>query len=120
VTGESSWTLPQALQKHPSFTFAIQTKKERNQDRAPSLEHYIRAIFSHHSSSSGGMTVEQFWDVFDNHLHMEFWLAADEKSKLEKVLFLGLEDGLIGMDEYLAVMFPLLKQALTSRGGPEW
>jgi hypothetical protein len=119
ITGESCWTLPPSLLNHPSFVRAIGTKKARNRERAPCFEDFIRTVFFHHSNS-GEMTILQFWEAFDNELHMAFWLATDEKMKLEKDIFLDGREEKICVDEFLAVMIPLLKQTLSSRGGPEW
>ena len=118
VSGESSWTMPPALEAHPSFVEGIAAKKRRHQEPPPALDDFIRSVFEKYSTK-GTMSFAQFWDAFDDELHLTCWLKAEEKVKLADTVDAN-KDGKVSFDEFVDAIVPLLKTAFNSRGGSEW
>jgi hypothetical protein len=118
ITGESTWTMPNVLESHPSYVDGIAAKKKRHQEAAPSLDEFVRSAYEHHSKK-GHMTFSQFWEAFDGELHLTNWLKEHEKKKLAETIDKN-HDGDVSYNEFVDGIVPLMKEAFNSRGGPEW
>ena len=118
LTGESTWTMPAVLESHPSYIEGIEAKKKRHQEPPPSMNEFVHSVFEKYSSK-GIMSFAQFWDAFDDELHLTCWLKEDEKKKLAETVDSN-HDGVVSYDEFVAAIVPLIKDAFNSRSGSEW
>ena len=95
LTGESQWEAPPALVKHKSWAVAIEAKKNRLKEPAPTLDAFLEVVFTRHLAravaSEGGdghhMSKTEFWKTFnDGEIHGRNWLSPAEREKLAQGL----------------------------------
>lgn len=117
LTGESTWTMPPALEAHPEYAKEVEAKRKRHQQAPPSLEEFVRNAYERYSKN-GTMSFAQFWNAFDDELHLTTWLEEDEKKQLAETLDAN-NDGAVCFDEFVAAVVPFMKDVFNYRGGAE-
>jgi len=113
LTGESSWTIPPALEKHPSFAEAARRKKERHTHPPPSLDEFLHGVFNKYAKY-GTMTVAEFWQAISNDLHMLSWFNNKERKILSGKVDVN-KDGIVTIEEFLETLTPSLNKLFGAR-----